>query len=173
MPALELKTVLMEDDLRLTVTLGTVPDEGLDTLWQLILAYPIKDADDTLRIDVGNRDVEGEGCDFVLVDELRARDGLSNIDKEVVGRGVDGVEGFEVDEDVGRSRGAAGVVGFEVHFGEVGAAAGLDIEEGGFIVVYVVVVVYGVEGLGVVGVVGRGGGRDVVVLVFGSAPSFV
>ena len=68
------------------------------------------------------------------MDELRARDGLGNSDEEFVGRGVEGVEDFEVDDSVWEGpEGAAGVVRFEAHFGEVGAAAGLDIKEDGFI----------------------------------------
>jgi len=100
------------------------------------LSHPVKDADDALRIDVGDRIVEVEGCDFLFVDEVRARDGLGNSNEEVLGRCVEGVEGFEVDDVVWvSSEGEAGVVEFQDHFGEVGAAAGLDIEEGDFIVV--------------------------------------
>ena len=136
MLALDVKPVLMEDDLCLAVSLGTVPDEGLDILWQLVLARLVKDADDALRIDVGNRGVEGEGCDFVLVDELWARNSIVNSNEEVLGRGVEGVEDFEIDDAVWAGpEGAAGVVGFEVHFGEFIAAAGLYIEGGGFVVV--------------------------------------
>ena len=59
MLALDVKPVLMEDDLHLSVSLGTVPDESLDTLWQIVLTRPIKDTDNALHIDVGNRGVEG------------------------------------------------------------------------------------------------------------------
>jgi len=102
------------------------------------------------------------------------RDVLDDGNKEFVVRGVEGVESFEVD-DAARAGGpeeAGGVVGFEVHFGEVGAAAGLAVKEGGSVVVYDVVV-YGVEGLEIVGVVGQGGGKDVVVLAYGGKLSFL
>ena len=117
MLALNVKSVLTEDNLCLAVTLDTVSDEGLDTLWQIVLAHPIKDTDDALRIDVGDRGVEGEGCYCVIMDELLARHGLGNSNEEFVDRGVEGVEVFEVDDAVWAGpEGATGMVGFEVHF---------------------------------------------------------
>jgi len=62
MLALDVQLVLTQDNLRLAIHLGTVPDKGLDALQQLVLAHSIEDTDDSLRIDVGgNFSVDGEG----------------------------------------------------------------------------------------------------------------
>lgn len=173
--ALHVELVMLEHQLGLPVPFGAFSNEGGHPLRQDVLAESIQDPHDGLRLDVGGHGgVERVGREGVLVDVLGSRHRFGDGHEEIVGGGVEIVEGLEVDGAVGAGpAGAGGVVRLEGEGGKVRAERGR--------MVVVAVVATAVVGRCVVdddvgfgghlhrsGVVGGGGGLEEGLAIGGS-----
>mmetsp|Transcript_47092 Transcript_47092/g.91904 ORF Transcript_47092/g.91904 Transcript_47092/m.91904 type:complete len:438 (+) Transcript_47092:1495-2808(+) len=100
--ALHVEFVVLQHQLRLAVAAGTARYESRHLGGEDAFAHLSQHPQNNLRADVRrHRGVQAERRQFVLVHELRTGHGLRDRHEEVVGGGVQIMEGLEIDSPVG------------------------------------------------------------------------